>query len=177
MYAQPCLTLCDPLDCSLPGSSVCRIFQARILEWVAISSFRGSSQLRDWTQVSCSSCIGWRILLPLCQLGSPVTQEFKPKTGDRKFSETGFCCQVFRCHHACLQRVSHLLSAIFCYLAGEAIGSLKIGMGLSFSPFNNINNKCYVARYHCALLTHSILTTTCVRGAVTISIFRWGNWA
>ena len=38
--AQPCLTLCDPMDCSLPGSSVHRILQARILEWVAISFSR-----------------------------------------------------------------------------------------------------------------------------------------
>ena len=41
------------MDCSLPGSSVHGIFQARILEWVAISFSRGSSQLRDWTLVSC----------------------------------------------------------------------------------------------------------------------------
>ena len=40
--AQFCLTLCDPMDCSLPGSSVHGILQARILEWVAISSSRGS---------------------------------------------------------------------------------------------------------------------------------------
>ena len=38
---------CDPMDCSLPGSSIHGIFQARILEWVAISYSRGSSQLRD----------------------------------------------------------------------------------------------------------------------------------
>ena len=50
--AQSCLTLCDPLDCSLPGSSLHGIFQARVLEWVGISFFRGSSQPRDWTQVS-----------------------------------------------------------------------------------------------------------------------------
>ena len=41
--AKPCLTFCDPLDCSLPGFSVHGIFQARILEWVAISFSRGSS--------------------------------------------------------------------------------------------------------------------------------------
>ena len=40
---QSCLTLCDPVDCSLPGSSVYGILQARILEWVAMTSFRGSS--------------------------------------------------------------------------------------------------------------------------------------
>ena len=44
--------LSDSMDCSLPGSSVHGIFQARILEWVAISFFRGSSQPRDWPQVS-----------------------------------------------------------------------------------------------------------------------------
>ena len=45
--AQLCLTLCDPMDCSLPGSSVHGILQARILEWVAISFSRGSSRPRD----------------------------------------------------------------------------------------------------------------------------------
>ena len=50
---QLCLTLCDPMDCSLVGLSVHGIFQARILEWVAMLSFRGSSQPRDRTHVSC----------------------------------------------------------------------------------------------------------------------------
>ena len=50
--AQSCPTLCDPMDCSLPGSSVHGIFQARVLEWVAISFSRESSQPRDWTRVS-----------------------------------------------------------------------------------------------------------------------------
>ena len=50
--AQSCPTLCDPMDCSLPGSSVPGILQARILEWVAISFSRGSSRPRDRTQVS-----------------------------------------------------------------------------------------------------------------------------
>ena len=50
--AQSCLALCNPLDCSLPGSSVHGIFQARILEWVAISFYRGYSQPRDRTWLS-----------------------------------------------------------------------------------------------------------------------------
>ena len=50
--AQSCPTLCDPVDCSPPGSSVHGILQARILEWVAISFSRGSSRPRDRTQVS-----------------------------------------------------------------------------------------------------------------------------
>ena len=51
--AQLWPTLCDPMDCSLSGSSVHGILQARILEWVVISSSRGSSEPRDRTQVSC----------------------------------------------------------------------------------------------------------------------------
>ena len=50
---QSCPTLCNPMDCSLPGSSIHGIFQASALEWVAISFSRGSSRPRDWTQVSC----------------------------------------------------------------------------------------------------------------------------
>ena len=50
---KSCPTLWDPVDCSLPGPSAHGIFQARILEWVAISSSRGSSQPRDRTLVSC----------------------------------------------------------------------------------------------------------------------------
>ena len=50
---QSCPTLWDPMDCSLPGSSVHRIFQAKVLEWVAISFPRVSSQPRHWTWVSC----------------------------------------------------------------------------------------------------------------------------
>ena len=55
LVAQSCPTLCDPMDCSPPGSSVLWILQARILEWVAMPSSRGSPQLRDWTRVSCIS--------------------------------------------------------------------------------------------------------------------------
>jgi len=51
--AQSSLTLCNPGDCSPPGSSVCGILQARILEWVAIPFSRGSSRPRAQTQVSC----------------------------------------------------------------------------------------------------------------------------
>ena len=55
---QLCLTLCNPIDGSPPGSSIPRILQARILEWVAISFSRGSSQPRDRTHISGVSCIG-----------------------------------------------------------------------------------------------------------------------
>ena len=50
--AQLCPTLCDPMDCSLPGSFVHGLFQAKVQEWVAISFSRGSSHPRDRTRVS-----------------------------------------------------------------------------------------------------------------------------
>ena len=53
LVAQLCPTLCGPVDCSSPGSSVHWIFQAKILEWVAIPFSKGSSWPRDRTQVSC----------------------------------------------------------------------------------------------------------------------------
>ena len=55
LVTQSCPTLCDPMDCSPPRSSVLEIFHTRILEWVAISFSRGSSQPRDRTQVTCTA--------------------------------------------------------------------------------------------------------------------------
>ena len=60
---QPCPTVCDLLGYSLPGSSVHGILQARILEWVAMSSSRGSFPPRDQTRISYVSCIGRRVPL------------------------------------------------------------------------------------------------------------------
>ena len=60
--AQLCLTLCHPMDCSLPGFSLPGIFQARILEWVAISSSRGSPQTRGQSAGSCVSYLARQLL-------------------------------------------------------------------------------------------------------------------
>ena len=65
LVTQLCPSLCDPMDCSPPGSSVHGILQARILEWVAMPSSRGSSQHRDRTQIS---CIAGRFLYHLSHL-------------------------------------------------------------------------------------------------------------
>ena len=66
---QSFLTLCYPMDCSLPGSSVHGVLQERILEWVAMSSSRGSSQSRDWIHIPFVFCIGRQVLYHLCHLG------------------------------------------------------------------------------------------------------------
>ena len=69
--AQSCLTLCNPMDSSPQGSFVLGIFQARILTWVAISSFRGSSPPRGRSQVSCVFCTG-RWILYHCATGKAL---------------------------------------------------------------------------------------------------------
>ena len=53
MCVQSCLTLCDPMDCYLPGSSVHGISQKRTLEWIAVSYSRGLSRPRDQSHISC----------------------------------------------------------------------------------------------------------------------------
>ena len=68
---QSCPTLCNPMDCSPPGSSVQGILQARILEWVSMLSSRVSSQPGDRTCISCVSCIDRQVLYHWHHLGSP----------------------------------------------------------------------------------------------------------
>ena len=69
---QSCPTLCNPVDCSPPTSSVHGFLQERILEWVSISSSRGSSWLRDQTLVSCVGRQIFFFFCPLCHPGSSL---------------------------------------------------------------------------------------------------------
>ena len=85
--AQLCLTLCNSMDCSLPGSSVHGIFQARVLEWVAISFARGSSQPRDQTQ---ASLIVGRRFYCVSHQGSPNDQRGRVETKDQVSRVTDF---------------------------------------------------------------------------------------
>ena len=89
-----CPTLCDPTDCSPPGSSVHGIFHARVLEWVAISYSRGSSWPRDQARVSCVSWTGrWILYHSLSHLEAhkaPTLQEkLIKKNVNKKFTVKG----------------------------------------------------------------------------------------
>ena len=93
MCSQSCVTLCDPMDCSPPGSSVPETLQAQIPEWVVISSSRGSAQPRDWILYHCTT---WEAL-KLIILG---TKKKKKKTRKRKRClvtnrVTYWCLKVF----------------------------------------------------------------------------------
>ena len=74
MHTQSRPTLCNPMDCSLPGSSVQGILQASVLKWVAISYSRGSSRPRYRNCMSCVSCIG-RWILYHCTMWEAHTSE------------------------------------------------------------------------------------------------------
>ena len=71
------LALCDSMDCSPPGSSVHGIFQAKILQWVAVSSSKGSFRPRDWTHISYVSCTGKQIFIATEPSGKPLS-DFRP---------------------------------------------------------------------------------------------------
>ena len=79
MYIQSRPTICNSLGCSQPGSSVHRISQTRILEWVAISFSRVSSQPRDRTCLSVSPALQANSLPPYHQ-GGQVSHSERPKT-------------------------------------------------------------------------------------------------
>ena len=76
LVPQSCPTLCDPMDCSPPGSSVHGLLQARILEWIAIPFSRGSSRPRDGTQVSCIAGRFFTVRPPVKQSFLKVLPQF-----------------------------------------------------------------------------------------------------
>ena len=89
LLAQLCLTLCDPMVCRPPGSSVRGTFQARILEWVAMSLSRGSSRLRDQTWVF---CIAGRFFIIWTSREDPVK--------DKSFIQWWHCWWLWRFWHS-----------------------------------------------------------------------------
>ena len=95
---QSCLTLCDPMDCSPPSSSIHGILQARILEKAAMPSSRGSSRPRDQTQVSNVSCIGRWVLLPWRYLGSLRKALESGKSGPKSQLYFWLIDQSWTCH-------------------------------------------------------------------------------
>ena len=84
-----CLTFYDSMDCSPPSYSVHGIFQAKILEWVAISFCKGSSQPRDPACISCISCTG-RILYHRATPGKPFSGNYLTSNSNLSLSTYGF---------------------------------------------------------------------------------------
>ena len=93
LVTPSCLTLCDPMDCSLPGSSVHGILRVSILEWVAIAFSGGSSRPRDWASISCVAGRFFTIWFVLCHF----QKWFPPAAGDRLPSRS--CPGLALCRH------------------------------------------------------------------------------
>ena len=93
LLAKSCPTLCDLMDCGPPDSSVHDILQARILEWVAISSPRGSSQPTDQTRISCKFPELQADSLPLSQPRKPHLMAARPKTEAKYLRENSLTPQ------------------------------------------------------------------------------------
>ena len=104
---QSSRTLCDPMDCSLPGSSLYGTLQARILDWVAVSSSRGSSWLGNWTRVSCSSCITGEFFTAEPP-GKPITSKYISLNAATKFTLQK-CIPRLSFTFACPQPTVHAL--------------------------------------------------------------------
>ena len=115
LVAQSCPTLCDPMDCSSPGSSDNQISQARILEWVAISSSRESSWPRDQTCFSCDSYIGRWIL-------------YSGATWEAYIQHQG---HFNNCHIVCFSWKSLNWKIISCWILGMSFShwNLSVPMG------------------------------------------------
>ena len=118
-----CVRLCDLVDCSLPGSSVHGILQARILEWDAISYSRGSSWLRDGTCIPHVSCIGGQILYQQCHLRSEGEAQFH-----------SFACRQTAVPEPFLKRLFPLLNC----LGTPVKNQLIINMRVYFWTLNSI---------------------------------------
>ena len=92
---QSCPTLCNRMDCSLPSSSVHEILQARILEWIAMPSSKGSSQPRDRICISYISGIGRQVLYHQHHLGNSskfLKQKSWDNTGENYEEERHMLC-------------------------------------------------------------------------------------
>ena len=118
---QSCLTLCDPMDCSQPDSSVFRIHQVRILEWVAIWYTRGSSQPKDRTHVSCVSCIGRQILYHCTTRKSRLMQN---SISLKQLSVSSSCLVLF--DFPLLQLRISFLTLLFVFSLSLSLGSVQL---------------------------------------------------
>ena len=126
LVAQPCLILCDPMDCSPPGSSVHGISQARVLEWVAISSYRGifptqgsklSCLCLMWTTWETLFSCSWSVLKKTAALAYiliTTSRDLKPNTqlSNIQISNSPKLCEIINMYtvHYSLHLINSILN-------------------------------------------------------------------
>ena len=148
--AQLSLAPCDPLDCSLPGSSVHGILQARTLEQVAISYSRGSSRPRDRTLISCVSCIGRLILYHCTTWEAPLWNILLSYSQEIYHTAFPFHCTFFFLFNS-LDTAAGLLSHRLFYFSYPS-WICKWELVIRYQTNNHHSN---VWRTQLSLLTHS----------------------
>ena len=118
------LTLCDPMDCSLPGSSVHGILQARILKWVVVPASRASSWPRDGTRASSISYSGRWLLYHLGQSLSMLLQmtEFPSFSW---LNDIPLCVCVIHCVYMCIYMCVFVCVWVCVYSSSVSIYPLK----------------------------------------------------
>ena len=164
LLTQSYPTLCDPMDCSPPGSSVQGILQARILEWVAISFSRGSSQPRDWTQVSCIAGRLYRLRQPGV-IGLLISKNcfwynfYQRVVISYKFSEGQVFCLPISMICVCAfatQSCLTLCKPMDCSPKGSCLIFPHLNVSMletsNCSPVK-FSGDCFYCLYHCCLLT------------------------
>ena len=118
---QSCLTLCNPMDCSPPGTSVHEILQARILEWVAISFSRGSSRPRDRTNLGLPHCRQMHYYLSHqgspCYMGGTLKYQYPVAAtiffcSCRKYLLQILVCMIQWREHRCLSWLGYGISYV-----------------------------------------------------------------
>ena len=137
LVTQSCLTLCDPMDCSPPGSSVHGILQARILEWVSIHFSRGSSWPTDRTQVSC------------------IAGRFFTVWATRKTSCTNICTYFFRCTYIIVLKTV-LFSLILEWGVGLISVSYLMGRTGDYLAITFISSRCHSHSFLLEVLAVSV---------------------
>ena len=161
------------MDCSLPGSSFHGILQARILEWVTISFSRGSSRLRDQTQVS---CIDRQILYCLSHQGSSEQHRagqsrlhfFLLISRDSGGSENTFVCWTLGCQWVMMEMVLALIRSLFGFLIKYS------GILLSFTiPFHIPLSSCefFAPPYYYTWLVTLIIPEACYTSGSVLSFW------
>ena len=148
---QSCLTLCNPMDCSPADSSVHRILQIRMPEWVAISSSRGSSQFRGWIYIFVFCISSW-VLYHWSQLGSPHSSSKSTYfTTNRLCNVSLFQRAIIMMFFSCTffhPSVRYRAPLIFFFPCPDSISLLNIDSKKLETPANSIIEK---TSYHCPL--------------------------
>ena len=174
--AQLCPTLCNPMDCSPPGSSIHGVFQARVLEWIAISFSRGSSWPRDWTRVSCIAgrrCTIW------------ATREALRGGNGHKASSLlqvpnpGHGCLLSPCGFSGLNR-----SLACCFLLSSALSVTSSLLATLVSSTLDVSLSFFLQQELQANIPHKALVHLCLQvTSLPVSThkfwwsFPWSEWA